>query len=349
MVDVIVLPEALPLFNRSAAVTNASDADTTNNYGLVHEWVYEPSAGVFRDSNGAIQLQREGSPVLYSGGGVFAGDPTMGRLGSHSVVVARDTYNSLWANVFRANTRTWESWTFGGGLVQGTPAVAVVGGTAYIAARDLWNSYWITSYTPGVGFGPWTYLAGVFSTDPVMCAAPDGSLYVIGKDNWNSLWSGRYVPVTGFTSWVWGMGIVKGKPSVACLGPAYVAVRDNWDSLWLARVSGDTWTWNYGGGIMSADPQAAAGPYSVDIPIVVRDPWAVIWYRNYNAVIQSWFGWQSTGGILEDFAPAMVRGELNIAGRDAGNGLWWYRTGTGWSSAGSSLSYTPGALSAGPR
>jgi hypothetical protein len=43
----------------------------------------------------------------------------------------------------------------------------------------------------------------------------------------------------------------------------------------------------------------------------------------------------------------MVLGALGIAGRDAGNGLWWYRTGTGWSFAGS-LSYTPGALSAGP-
>jgi hypothetical protein len=147
------------------------------------------------------------------------------------------------------------------------------------------------------------------------------------------------------------MGIVKGKPLVACGadGAAYVAVRDNWDSLWVARVSGDTWTgWNYGGGIMSADPKAAASG-SGAIGIVVRDPWGVIWYRSFQeGTGANWTNWQSTGGLLEDFAPAMVVGELNIAGRDAGNGLWWYRTSTGWSSAGS-LSYTPGALSAGPR
>jgi hypothetical protein len=114
-------------------------------------------------------------------------------------------------------------------------------------------------------------------------------------------------------------------------------------------VSGDTWTgWNYGGGIMSADPRAAASG-SGAIGIVVRDPWGVIWYRSFQeGTGANWTNWQSTGGLLEDFAPAMVVGELNIAGRDAGNGLWWYRTSTGWSIAGS-LSDTPGALSAGPR
>jgi hypothetical protein len=236
MVTVIVnvLADALPGVNSAATVSNANDPNPQNDSAGSPQRVFETASAVFRSSNGGIQLLREGSMSPYAGGGVFAGEAAIGRrMDGDSLVVARDAYNSLWANVFRAKTRTWDSWTFGGGLVQGTPAVAVVGATAYIAARDAWNSYWMTSYTPGVGFGPWTYLAGVFSTDPVMCAAPNGSLYVIGKDNWNSLWSGRYVPGTGFTSWVWGMGIVKGKPSVACGadGAAYVAVRDNWDSL----------------------------------------------------------------------------------------------------------------------
>jgi N-acetyl-anhydromuramyl-L-alanine amidase AmpD len=308
---------------------------------------------VLRDTNGSIRLTRLGSTTLYNGGGVFASDPGAAQnANGDTFVVARDNYNALWASVFNAGTLAWGSWSYGAGVTKGTPAIAVVAsGTAYIAARDNWNSYWLISYAPGVGFGQWTPLGGIFATDPVMCAAPDGSLYLIGKDTWNSLWSGRYIPGTGFQGWQWGMGVVKGKPSVACGtdGAAYVAVRDSWDSLWMARVSGNSWTgWHYGGGIMSADPQAASAGAGV-IYAVIRDPWGGIWYRGFTeGTGANWQSWTFTVGILQDFSPAGLLGELYIAGRDGGNNLWWYRLSSGWTWA-DNAGLAAGPLSAAPR
>jgi len=309
----------------------------------------------FRDTNTSIRLlTRYDSPQLYYGAGLFASDPAAAQTAQgDTVVVARDNWGSLWANVFTASTQTWGTWAFGAGITKGVPAVAVAGdGKAYIAARDNWNSYWLVSYTPGGSFGGWEYLAGIFSTDPVMAACPDGSLYIIGKDNWNSLWSGRYVPGTGFGGWQWGQGIVQGKPSVACGSDnvAYVAVRDNLGSLWLPRVQGNSWLgWINGDGAMSRDPQAVAAGDGI-VYVVLRDPWGVVWYRGYREGSSGgWLPWVMTGGVLQDFAAAGELGEVYIAGRSPSNELWWYRLVTNqWTYAGYG-GVAAGPLAAAPR
>ena len=170
----------------------------------------------FRDTSGGIRLANYASSTLYNAGGIFSSDPGAAQNAAGDTFIAvRDTYNSLWANVFHAATQTWGTWTFGGGLIKGTPAVAVAtNGIAYIALRDTWNSYWLTSYTSSGAFGTWNYLGGIFSTDPVIAASPDGSVYIVGKDTFNSLWSRQYIPATGLQAWQFGGGIIKGSPSL---------------------------------------------------------------------------------------------------------------------------------------
>jgi hypothetical protein len=306
-----------------------------------------PSA-VFRNSSGSIVFNAYGSPSFANGGGVFASDPSGAQsFGGDTYAVARDTWGSLWANVYNATTGSWGSWSFGGGVTVGTPVIALAtNNTAYICARDAYNSYWLVSYTPAGGFGAWTYLAGVFSTDPVMAAAPDGSVYIIGKDTYNSLWSGRYVPGTGFQGWLYGAGIVKGKPSVSVGtdGVAYVAVRDNFDALWMARVQGDTWLgWSFGGGVLSADPRIAA-PANGTVYAAVRDSGGGVWYRGYlEGSAGGWQNWTLTGGVLQELSAGGAAGVLYIAGREANGNLWWFRSaGSLWTPLGN------GGAAAGP-
>lgn len=325
-------------------------ADQTADFTAVAR---TPSA-VFRNATGSIELIRSGATTLYNAGGIFASNPSASQNSSgNTFVVARDTYNAIWANVFDNSTSSWGSWGYGGGATQGKPAIAVAAnGTAYIAVRDSWNSYWITSYTAGSGFGSWTYLAGIFSTDPVMTACSDGSVYVVGRDSWRSLWSARYVPSTAtFQGWKFGGGIIQGSPSITCGtdNVVYMAVRDDWNSLWMARISGDNWLgWSYGGGIMNGDPFAVATG-SGTVQTVIRDSGGVVWSLGYTeGTSAGWLNWVMTGGVLQDFSPAGNVGDLYITGRDGNNTLWWYQASSSqWTAAGNA-GVAAGPLTAAP-
>ena len=198
------------------------------------------SRAVFRDSHGAVQMTTYPSSSLSSAGGVFASDPSaVEDLNGNVFVTARDTFNSIWANVYNISNSTWAGWVFGGGIIQGAPAMAVdSSGKGWIASRDTFNSYWLVSYTNGGGFGTWTPLLGVFSTDPVITSCRDGSVYLIGKDNFNSLWSGHFIPGSaGFQGWQFGGGIIKGKPAATCGGDnaVYIAAEVTSTQIgWLA-------------------------------------------------------------------------------------------------------------------
>jgi hypothetical protein len=325
-------------------------ADQTADFTAVAR---TPSA-VFRNATGSIELIRPGATTLYNAGGIFASNPSASQNSSgNTFVVARDTYNAIWANVFDNSTSSWGSWGYGGGATQGKPAIAVAAnGTAYIAVRDSWNSYWMTSYTAGSGFGSWTYLAGIFSTDPVMTACSDGSVYVVGRDSWRSLWSARYVPSTAtFQGWKFGGGIIQGSPSITCGtdNVVYMAVRDDWNSLWMARISGDNWLgWSYGGGIMNGDPFAVATG-SGTVQTVIRDSGGVVWSLGYTeGTSAGWLNWVMTGGVLQDFSPAGNVGDLYITGRDGNNTLWWYQASSSqWTAAGNA-GVAAGPLTAAP-
>lgn len=287
----------------------------------------EPMAA-FKDVWGGVRLARYGSDTLLNGGGAFDSNPASARAPNGDVYFAcRDLWNAIWASVYRASTKTWETWRFGGGLTAGQPSIAVsASGTAYIAARDAWNSYWVLTYN-GSSFGAWTPLQGVFSTDPVIAAAGDGSVYVIGKDNWNGLWSGRISAAGAFQGWRFGGGVVKGSPAVAggADGSVYVAVRDPWDAVWIARVQEESWlSWSNGGGILSLDPQIASGTPG-RVHAVVRDPWGGWWTRGFTeGSSHGWQGWASTGGSLVSGSPMATPGGVFIAGLDAAGAFWWY-------------------------
>lgn len=292
----------------------------------------EPFAA-FKDVWGGVRLSRFGSETLLNGGGAFDSNPAAARSPNGDVFFAyRDLWNAIWASVYRASTRTWETSRFGGGLITGQPAIAVsASGTAYIAARDAWNSYWILTYD-GSSFGAWTPLQGVFATDPAIAAAGDGSVYVIGKDNWNGLWSGRISPAGVFQGWRLGGGVVKGTPAVAggADGSAYVAARDPWDALWIARVSGESWlSWSNGGGILSLDPQIASGSPGL-VHALVRDPWGGWWLRGFaEGAPHGWQSWAATGGSLVSASPMATPGGVFIAGLDAAGAFWWYAQNSG--------------------
>lgn len=82
---------------------------------------------------------------------------------------------------------------------------------------------------------------------------------------------------------------------------------------------------------------------------VLRDPWGGIWYRGFREGPGSnWREWVFTGGILQDFSVAGLLGELYLAGRDAGNAIWWYRVSSGWTWAGNAGA-AAGRLAAAPR
>ena len=336
---------------RNGVMTIAGNAFDLDQQGATPR---VPTAA-FRDPSGGIRLILEDDTIIHNGGGLFASDPESSQdLDGDTFVVARDTYNSVWAITFFADTKSWSGWGFGGGLIQGIPAVAVAtDGTAYIAVRDTWNSYWLTSYTMGSGFGSWTYLAGIFSTDPVMAASPDGSVYIVGKDDWNALWAGHYIPGSGFQGWQYGGGIVKGKPSVACGtdSVAYIAIRDMWDSLWISRVEEDSWLgWSYGGGIMSADPQIASTADG-EVHVALLDTWGGVWHVAYpEGASNGWGAWTFTNGVLKNVGVAGVKGDLFIAGVDLDSKMWWFDSSdTSWTPVAGTQDLVAGQLAAAPR
>jgi hypothetical protein len=309
---------------------------------------------VFRNTVGSIELSPYASATLSNSGGLFASDPSAAQnLGADTFVTARDNYDSIWANVYNANSSVWSGWQFGGGITQGVPALAVDNtGTGWIASRDTYNSYWLVSYTTGNGFGTWTPLLGIFSTDPVVTACGDGSIYLIGKDNWNSLWSGHYIPGTGFQGWHFGGGIIAGKPAATCGADnaVYVVAEDSWNSNWMVRVSGNTWgTWYFGGAVTSLTPRIATLGTGNEA-VVILDPTNVVWSTTYTeGTGNGWQPWVQVGGILSDVAPAGVGGELYLVGKSPTGDLWWWQqAGSQWTWIGNN-GVVAGALAAAPR
>jgi hypothetical protein len=310
---------------------------------------------VFRNTYGAIELSMYASSTLSNSGGVFASDPSAAQDSSgNTFVAARDTYNSIWANVYNPNISTWSGWQFGAGIIQGVPAIAVdTSGTAWIASRDTWNSYWLVSYTPDSGFGSWIPLEGIFSTDPVVTACGDGSIYLIGKDNWSSLWSAHYIPGNGgFQGWVLGGGIITGKPAATCGSDnnVYVVGEDSWNSNWMVQVSGNEWsTWYFGGAITSVTPRIAALGNGSEA-VVILDMTGVVYSTTYTeGTANGWQPWAEVGGILADVAPAGLGEELYLVGKSPTGDLWWWQqTGNQWTWIGNN-GVAAGALAAAPR
>ena len=59
--------------------------------------------------------------------------------------------------------------------------------------------------------------------------------------------------------------------------------------------------------------------------------------------------WPAAGGVLQNFAPAALVGELYIVGRDANGDLWWYQAqGNQWTYVGQ-RGEDDGAMAAAPR
>ncbi len=296
---------------------------------------------VFRDIYGGIQLLTILSTTPQNSHGVFASDPAVARdQAGNTFVVARDTFNALYVNVFSSQTQTWAGWAFAGGAIQGVPSVAVTPtGTAYFVARDAYNSYWINSYTPGTGFGGYVNLGGIFSTDPVIavgssCPAGVCTLYIVGKDNFNAIWTGLYLTPGGFAGFQFQGAVVAGKPSVTVGvdGAAYIAVQDTYSAVWMGRQAGSTFNlWQPGHGTIAVDPQIAGADGKIYV-VSLTSPGAV-WYDTFTeGTGNNWLGWQSNGGTLASVSAVAGPGpQLFIAGQDLSDKLWWYETpGAGW-------------------
>src|SRR5262249_15750597 len=154
----------------------------------------------FRDSSGAVELTSELSTLVANSGGVFASDPAAAQnANGDTFVVARDSSNAVWINVYDARTRTWDGWTSAGATVKGVAGVGGVGNTGYFTARDPSNAYWWNSYTRGSGFSGWSNLGGAFATDPLIgiSSLVTPYFYVVGKDNFNAVWTQFF----GISSW----------------------------------------------------------------------------------------------------------------------------------------------------
>src|SRR5262249_14103339 len=68
-----------------------------------------PSAAVFRDNSGAIELTSPLSSLLKNSGGVFASDPAVAQnANGDTYVVVRDNSNAVWINVCDARTGQWD-------------------------------------------------------------------------------------------------------------------------------------------------------------------------------------------------------------------------------------------------
>ncbi len=280
---------------------------------------------VFRDVYGGIRAGLYPSTASYSAGGVFASDPRAADdLAGNTFVVARDTFNAVWVNVFHILTQTWDDWGFAGGSIQGTPAIAVTpSGKAFFAARDAYDAYWVNTFQPGVGFGTWRNLGGVFSTDPEIAAAADGSLYLVGKDHFGAIWSAHFT--TDWGTWSYGGAVVVGSPSVTCGvdSAAYVAVRDASGAVWMGKVVDNVWdAWSRGAGVFPKDPRIAASAGGA-VYVTDLDASGALWYRGYSG---GWWGngWTFAGGVLATATPSVRGLELYVAGR-ASQDLWWYR------------------------
>lgn len=290
-----------------------------------------PSA-VFRDTLSRIRVTEYGGTVAYDAGGVFVGKPGAAQDGNGDTwIVGRDTSNGLYITRFRTATKTFDNWIFLGGQAKGDPSVGVTAsGTVYYTIRDSWDSCWLGIFRPGVG-NTWRHLGGILATDPQLTATYS-DVWIAGKDGWGGIWTVT-VPeaLSGITAtnWTFRGGIVQGQISFSHYSQTPVlAVRDGWNALWLGWHNGQVWTWTAAQGIMSRDPQMAgrSAVVAVNDSISIRP-------LDANFAVTPWV---STGGVLASEGAGWLNDELYIAGRDATNGIWWYRGGTQpqWSFAG---------------
>jgi hypothetical protein len=309
----------------------------------------------FRDANGAIRLISYGSTTVQFVGGQMAGDPAVAQSPSCVAYVAgRDNYAYVWMAIVDPVAKT-VAWKFAGGPgIQGQPSIAVArNGTVYISARDVQHkSFWLVAYTPGVGFGSWMFIGGVLGSDPALAASPDGSLYMLARDLYSAAWSAWYVPGSGFQGWTFLPSGIQGLPAVT-VGTdayAYIAIRDAYNYLWMGRLQGRSfvgWTWI--NGVLNSDPHmAASGDGTIYTAMV--DQWNGVWYRaRAEGASGAWQPWVYAAFALQSLAAAATPGQLYLAGLDASNTLWWYRSSTGlWSKAGGT-GLAAGLLAAAPR
>jgi hypothetical protein len=285
-------------------------------------------AAVFRDTFHRIRLIEYGSSEIHNAGGVFSGKPGAAQDGDGNTwIVARDTSSGLYITRFRAASKTFDNWIFLGGLAKGDPSVTVsLAGIVYYTIRDNWNNCWLGTFRPGIG-NTWRRVGGVFATDPQTSVTPGDDIWIAGKDLWNGIWTTTIPEGPNVhppeIPWTFRGGLVQGQIALSRFGDVpLLAARDFSNALWFATMSRNTFTWASGQGLMSRDPQVA-GTTAV---VATNDSISV---REYGSP------WVATGGVLSSESAASLNNELYIAGRDASNQIWWYRSSTGqWTFAG---------------
>ena len=286
-----------------------------------------------RNGFNAIETNTFPSRDLRNASGGFRLDPSLAMTsGGQAFMAGRDSGSGVWINFLKPDN-TYNGWVFAGGNSPGQPALAVAGETSWIAVRDPWNSYYVRSYNPNFGFGAWTWLQGILATDPQIAGCPNGDVYVAGKDFWNGVWTRRYHAGT-WQSWYFIGGIITGKPGLTCGADnaAYLAARDTWNNMWLARVVEETSSsWHYGEGLFDGDLHVAANGNLIHVAGLSS---SVPWYRTWE-IGSGWAGWQSPGGVLAHFTPAVYNNHIYLSGEDSdGNVWWWSSLSMSWSSLG---------------
>jgi hypothetical protein len=311
----------------------------------------------YRSTDGSVRLLSYADNVVRNAGGYLASDAGTGQLRSgDTYVVARNSANQGWLNLYQNDTQSWRGWVYAGSPLYGN--LAVVGtadGGAYVVARDSANAYWLARYLPASGFQGWVALGRTFASDPSAAAAADGTLYVAGTDSAGVVWVGRYLEGSGFLGWVSGGSpgsvLAAGKPAITVGSDhaAYVATRASDNTLWAARVGGGSWgAWSSGASNLQTDPSVAAG--AGVIYVLVNSTTAPLAVRPF--VEGTGGGWQGpiyTTAYLASGTIAASHGRYFIIGRDWSGALWWYESGAdAWTYYGSA-STVAGELTTAPR
>ncbi|MFB3778502.1 MAG: SBBP repeat-containing protein [Bryobacteraceae bacterium] len=292
-----------------------------------------PIAG-FRGSDGTLHLFTYTDSYMRNSGGYISSDVATSQLrNGDTYVVARNSVNAIWLNLFQNDTQSWKGWVYGGGVMAGNPAVAArADGGAYVVARDSGGSYWANRYQAGTGFLGWISLGGAFASDPAAAAASDGTLYIAGINAAGAVYTGR-LTASGFLGWVSGGSpgsvAATGKPAITVGSDqaAYVAARTVDNTLWAARIQGDAWgAWSSGASNLRTDPSLASG--SGVIYALLNTSTGPLAVRPFAEGASG--GWQSpiaVGGYLSDGAIAASHNRFHIVGRDVTAAVWWYESG----------------------
>jgi len=105
----------------------------------------------------------------------------------------------------------------------------------------------------------------------------------------------------------------------------------------------------FGGAITSVTPRIASLGNGSEA-VIILDTSNVAWRTTFTeGAGNGWQPWSSTGGILQDAAPAAVNGQLYLAGKAPNGDLWWWlQTGNQWTWIGNN-GVAAGSLSSAPR